>query len=93
MSTKTINATEAARNFSDVLNQVRYRETSFEVVRGRDVIARIVPAGRSTHGLPIRDLEALFAKLPRLNEDDIEAFERDIESTAAQAAYSEQAWD
>ena len=44
MRDKTISATEAARSFSEVLNQVQYREASFSIERGKKVIARLVPA-------------------------------------------------
>lgn len=39
----SVSATEAARQFSDLLNRVRYRGESFEIVRGGEVVARIVP--------------------------------------------------
>ena len=44
MEAESINATEAAKNFSHILNQVRYQGKSFEVKRGRETVARIVPA-------------------------------------------------
>ncbi len=37
MPDKTISATEAARSFSEVLNQVQYRDMSFSIERGRKV--------------------------------------------------------
>jgi prevent-host-death family protein len=39
-----ISATEAARNFSDVLNRVRYRGEEFVVERSGEAVCRIVPA-------------------------------------------------
>jgi len=36
-----ITATDAARNFSDLLNRVKYRRERFEVVRNDEVVARI----------------------------------------------------
>ncbi len=39
-----ISATEAARNFSDLLNRVRYRGEEFVVERGGEAVCRIVPA-------------------------------------------------
>lgn len=44
MNSRGINATEAARNFSEVLNQVKYQSINFEVMRGRELVACIVPA-------------------------------------------------
>ncbi|MBC7785343.1 MAG: hypothetical protein H7144_16035 [Burkholderiales bacterium] len=41
-----ITATEAARNFSDILNRVRYRGESFIIERSGDIVAELSP--RST---------------------------------------------
>ena len=65
MRDKTISAPEAARSFSEVLNQVQYRDRSFSIERGRKVVARLVPPASSA-GLPLADLNRLFAGLPRL---------------------------
>ena|SRR5689334_17910045 len=65
MASKSITATEAARNFSDVLNQVRYQGAEFDIVRGKEVMARIVPAAPS-RGVPISQLNALVRAWPRL---------------------------
>lgn len=65
MRDKTISATEAARSFSEVLNQVQYRDRSFSIERGSKVVARLVPAALPA-GLPLADLNRLFARLPHL---------------------------
>ena len=65
MRDKTISATEAARSFSEVLNQVQYRDMSFSIERGRKVVARLVPPALPA-GLPLADLNRLFAGLPHL---------------------------
>lgn len=65
MRDKTISATEAARSFSEVLNQVQFRDTSFSIERGKKVIARLVPAA-APEGLALADLNCLFASLPHL---------------------------
>ena len=62
MRDKTISATEAARSFSEVLNQVQYRDMSFSIERGRKVVARLVPPALPA-GLPLADLNALEAAL------------------------------
>ncbi len=65
MRDKTISATEAARSFSEVLNQVQYRDTSFSIERGKKIVARLVPAALP-EGLALADLNRLFAGLPLL---------------------------
>ena len=36
-----ITATDAARKFSELLNQVRYQGEEFDIVRGKEVVARL----------------------------------------------------
>lgn len=69
-------ATEASRNFSDLLDLVETGET-VRITRGNDLIAEIAPVRRRTGA----DLEAalLAAGLPPLDDD----FERDIAETLA----------
>lgn len=45
---KDITATEAARNFSDLLDAVEHNKESFVVRRGGKAIARIAPASVSS---------------------------------------------
>lgn len=68
-----VTATEAGRNFSDLLNRVRYRGESFDVVRGGEVVARLVPATakRATVG-------ALFALVREFGPVD-DSFATDLE--------------
>lgn len=42
MATK-VTATEAARQFSDLMTRVKYQGQSFDVIRGSENVARIVP--------------------------------------------------
>jgi antitoxin (DNA-binding transcriptional repressor) of toxin-antitoxin stability system len=78
MAGKTISATDAARRFSDVLNQVRYQGAEFDIVRGKDVVARLVPAG-PPGGVALDRLDELVRSLPRLGPHETELFARDVE--------------
>lgn len=73
---KLMTATEASRNFSELLDLVESGET-VRITRGSDLIAEIGPARRRTGA----DLEAALAAadLAPLDED----FERDIAETLA----------
>lgn len=55
---KDISATEAARNFSGVLDAVEHGHESFRVLRGGRAVARLVPveaaSGRATKELLAR---------------------------------------
>jgi len=92
MATKQISATQAARNFSSVLSQVRYQGAEFDVLRGKEIVARIVPAAPSG-GVPLDQLNALVASLPRLGPKEADAFARDIERGLARMRPDTIEWD
>jgi prevent-host-death family protein len=48
MSETSISVTDAARNFSDCINRVRYRGTSFILEKNGVPVARIVPVHANT---------------------------------------------
>jgi antitoxin (DNA-binding transcriptional repressor) of toxin-antitoxin stability system len=87
-----ISATNAARNFSDLINRVRYQGTSFEIERGNEVIARIVPAAPPAT-LSIADLNEQWAKLPHLDPEDADLFEISIREIRQNATLPETLWD
>jgi len=72
-----INVTQAARNLTALVNRVARQGASFELTRGGRPIARLVPPGPPKE-VKVVALSALFARLPRLDPDDIDAFEQDI---------------
>ena len=74
-----LHVTEAARNFSDVVNRVFYRGESMELTRGGTVVARLVPAGAV--GAPTgREVLAGWKTLPHLSGEEAEAFAAEVES-------------
>jgi prevent-host-death family protein len=52
---KTVNATEVARNFSEVLDGVEHRRQTYVVTRAGKPIARITPVP-SANGLEVKRL-------------------------------------
>jgi antitoxin (DNA-binding transcriptional repressor) of toxin-antitoxin stability system len=93
METKSITATEAARNFSEVINQVRYQAAEFDVTRGKEIVARIVPPPKLPVGFPLRDLTALFASLPGLEAGDADDFLKDIDASVSRLTMRSSEWD
>ncbi len=76
---RTMTATEASRNFSDLLDLVGSGET-VRITRGSELVAEIGPARRRT-GASLED--ALHAaSLPPLDDD----FERDVASAVGLVA-------
>lgn len=74
-----VSATEAARNLSELLNRVRYRGESFDVVRGGSVVARLTPSATPLRATAKELLEAL-----RLVGAPDEAFAADLERVQAE---------
>jgi len=90
MKSRVITSTEAARTFSELLNVVRYQGKSFDIKRGKEVVARIVPAGPT---LSLGDLEAFLKGLPSLSDADSQAFEKDIKAIRGEMKLEDNPWD
>lgn len=80
---KDITATEAARNFSDLLDAVEHRKESFVVRRGGKPVARIAPASASS-GVEVK-------KLLRKMAPDTE-WETELSDLRAQLIPEERDW-
>lgn len=59
MPSHIITATEASRSLSNILNKVHYQGESYEIKRGKEVIAKIVPAIPKKHSMKVSELNAL----------------------------------
>ena len=58
-----ISATRAARNFSDLVNRVRYRGEEFTIERGGEPVCRLIPA--RPRKFTLRDMDALLSSTPK----------------------------
>ena len=85
---RKVSATDAARNFSEILNRVLYRGETFLIERAGEPICEIRPAR------PIRftgrDLVALLRSLPPVDEDYLDTVE---EVTRSQPRLPESPWE
>lgn len=87
-----ISATDAARNFSDLLNRVRYQGSRFAITRGTEVIAQIAPA-KPSRAAKLADLDARFAEMVKLDDEEVAAFERDIKAIRGEAGSPDPIWE
>jgi antitoxin (DNA-binding transcriptional repressor) of toxin-antitoxin stability system len=92
MVLRTITATEASRSFSNILNKVNYQGESYQIKRGKEIIAKIIPVGRK-QTLKIKALNELFKHLPQLNEEDKNDFASDIQTIRSQMEIEDNTWD
>jgi len=79
---QTITATEAVRNFSELLNGIRYRGDRYTILKGGKPAATIGPAAGSAKERKLSDLKGMVRSLPRLG-DDADAFSGDIAQAVA----------
>lgn len=76
-----ISATEAVRNFSEILNNIRYRGDHYTIMRGGKPAASIVPAEETVQQRSLAELRGILKALPKLDRAD-SAFADDVLSAA-----------
>jgi antitoxin (DNA-binding transcriptional repressor) of toxin-antitoxin stability system len=72
-----ISSTEAVRNFSELLNNIKYRGDRYTVIRGGKAAATLGPAEPARPVATMADLREIFRSLPRLDTLD-KGFEADV---------------
>lgn len=85
---RRVSATEAARNFSEILNRVRYRGETFVIERGGQSICEIRPAAPTL--FTGADLVTLLRSLPSVDEEYLTAVE---ETARHQPQLPESPWE
>jgi antitoxin component of MazEF toxin-antitoxin module len=90
MQTQLINESKVAQNFSAILNQVMSQSIQFDVIHDQAIVARIVPSPKK---VAMAELDQLFARLPRLDEEEIDAFEQDIKTALGQLTEVNDVWE
>jgi antitoxin (DNA-binding transcriptional repressor) of toxin-antitoxin stability system len=74
---KSVTATEAVRDFSGILNLVRFKGDTYIVKRGGKPVARIGPVEEPKVGRTLKELSILLDGLPRLGKE-LDSFEEDL---------------
>ena len=77
MKTKEISVTEAARNFADCVNRVRYQDVTFVLLKNGAPVARLVPA--EAKSCSNRDLAAILRK-NKLSAEEFRTWREDLRS-------------
>ena len=93
MSTHIITATEASRSLSTLLNKIYYQGESYEIRRGKEINAQMIPVTSKKTGIKIANLNALFKRLPQLDKEDQERFAKDIEQIRLEMKSEHDPWD
>jgi antitoxin (DNA-binding transcriptional repressor) of toxin-antitoxin stability system len=75
---KRISATRAVREFSEVLNTIKFKGVHYIIERGGKPIASMKSIDEKIDSMTLGELQTLLKKLPRL-EEELEAFASDLE--------------
>jgi len=75
---KRISATRAVRDFSGVLNTIKFKGVHYIIERGGKPVASMTPIDEEKDLKTLGELNVLLKKLPRLNEE-MDNFVADLE--------------
>jgi hypothetical protein len=87
-----ITATDAMRSFSDIINKVHYQYQSFDIKKGKSIVARIIPYHHATK-VTTKDLNVFFKDSPKLSNDDGTDFVNAIKNLRANAQSRDLQWE
>ena len=90
MNSHIITSTEATRSFSEILNKVHYQRQSFDIKRGREVIAKLVPAKPV---MLANQFSNFLKNLPVLEPEDKQDFEKIIAECRSDLHETRDLWD
>ena len=76
---KRITATRAVRDFSEVLNTIKFQGVHYIIERGGKPVASMNPVDEKVKLKVLGELKALLKQLPRLDEE-LDAFAADLET-------------
>lgn len=82
----TISSTEAVRNFSELLNNIKFRGDRYTVICGGKPVASLIPVEPVRSGATLADLRKIVPAFPHLDKSDT-LFEADMGITGATGLY------
>lgn len=89
MKKTPISVTEAARNFADCVNRVRYQKVTFVLLKNGTPVARLVPDGEKV--CLGRDLARVLRRV-ELPADEAVAWNRDLKNARKQLKPQPDKW-
>ena len=76
---KRITATQAVRDFSELLNRIKFNGDHYIIERSGKPVALMEPVKEPKKEKRLGELKSLLKELPRLN-DELDAFADDLEA-------------
>jgi prevent-host-death family protein len=77
MKETPISVTDAARNFADCVNRVRYQNATFILLKNGSPVARLVPEKETKKASSVRKLATALRQFD-LSPDEAKAWNRDL---------------
>ena len=75
---KKVSATEAVRNFSEILNSIKYQGNEYTIVRGGKPVAQLSPIESIPRHRFLGELRELLRYAPKLGKE-AKAFKKDMQ--------------
>jgi len=75
---KRITATQAVRDFSELLNKVKFKGDHYIIERSGKPVAQMEPVNEAKKVMTLKELKSLMKELPRMDEE-LDAFATDLE--------------
>ena len=90
---RILSVTEAARNFSDLINRAFYKGESSLLLRSGQPVASLVPV--TPEAITGSELADIWGSLPHLSQEEAEEFGKDIDDAreAANQPPEDPSWD
>lgn len=88
---RSVTVTQAARNFSDLVNRAFYRGESTLLLRSGQAVARVIPIAPLTRSG--KDLATIWPKLPHLTKEEATNFDLDIRNSKKILKKPQIKWD
>ena len=75
---KHITATQAVREFSELLNKIKFKGDRYIIERSGKPVAQMEPVKEVKKAITLKELKSLLKELPKLDEE-LDAFAADLE--------------
>ena len=76
---KFITATEAVRDFSTLLNKIKFSGDHYIIKRSGKSVARMLPVEEKKTTRPLKELKSILKQLPML-DDELDSFSEDLDT-------------
>jgi antitoxin (DNA-binding transcriptional repressor) of toxin-antitoxin stability system len=80
---KIVTATEAVRDFSTILNRVKFSGDNYIIKRNGKFVALISSIGEKVPVRPLKELKNILKQLPRL-DDELDSFSDDLNTIVSE---------